>query len=110
MATEYAGKLTVAKLEQLITSGLKGRYLVNPDVTVSIKEHRPFYVDGEVKKPGGYSYHPALTVRKAVALAGGFTEWASRKNIKIIRSTDPSRSLLIITSRSGLRSRFRKIG
>ena len=46
--------LTVAELEQLITGGLKGPYLVNPDVTVSIGEYRPFFVHGEVRRPGGF--------------------------------------------------------
>lgn len=81
--------LTVAELEQLITQGLKGPYLVNPDVTVSIAEYRAFFVNGEVKKPGGFPYQPGLTLEKAVALAGGFTERASRSKIEVIRAGDP---------------------
>lgn len=80
--------LTVAELEQLIADGLRGRYLVNPDVRVSIKEYRPFYVHGEVEKPGGIPYQPGLTLEKAIALAGGFTERASKRKITVIRASD----------------------
>src|SRR5713101_3974950 len=61
--------MTVGALEQYITKGLKGRYLLNPQVTVSIEEYRNFFVNGMVEKPGGYPYSPGLTVRKAITLA-----------------------------------------
>jgi len=80
--------LSVTELEQLIASGLKGPYLVNPDVTVSIKEYRPFYLHGEVEKPGGIPYQPGLTLEKAIALGGGFTERASKKKITVICAGD----------------------
>ncbi len=82
--------LTVAELEQLITRGLKGTYLLNPAVTVSIAEYRPFFVNGEVRQPGGIPYQPNLTVERAIALGGGFTERASRNKIEVIRAADPT--------------------
>jgi polysaccharide export outer membrane protein len=81
--------MTVGALEDYITQGLKGRYLVNPQVTVSIDEYRNFYVNGMVEKPGGYPYAPGMTVRKAISIAGGFKERASRDKINIIREDDP---------------------
>ncbi|MGH8865657.1 MAG: polysaccharide biosynthesis/export family protein, partial [Burkholderiales bacterium] len=48
--------LTVAELEQRLTSGLKGSYLLDPAVTVSIAEYRPFFLNGEVNRPGGIPY------------------------------------------------------
>lgn len=78
--------LTVAALEQLLTTGLKGPYLRNPEVTVSIKEFRPFYLNGEVERPGGYPYRPGLTLEQAISLAGGMTERASKRNIDVLRS------------------------
>src|SRR6476620_6561597 len=81
--------MTVGALEQYITKELKGRYLLNPQVTVSIDEYRNFFVNGMVEKPGGYPYSPGLTVRKAISLAGGFRERASRDKINIIRDDDP---------------------
>ena len=83
--------LSVVELEQLITRGLKGPYLVNPDVTVSIREYRPFYIYGEINEPGGIPYQPGLTVERAIALGGGFTERASKGKISVIRAADTSR-------------------
>ncbi len=77
--------LSVAELEQLITEGLKGPYLVNPEVTVSIQEYRPFFVNGQVERPGGFAYQPGLTLAKAIALAGGFTEFAARGKVEVVR-------------------------
>lgn len=81
--------LTVTQFEQLITRGLKGPYLVNPDVMVTIEEYRPVFVYGEVARPGAFPYQPGLTLQKAIALAGGFTERASRSNIEVVRARDP---------------------
>lgn len=80
--------LTVGDLEDVITRGLKGRYLVDPKVTVAIEEYRNFFVNGMVEKPGGYPFVPGLTVRKAISIAGGFRERASRDKINVIRDDD----------------------
>ena len=84
--------MTVGELEEYITRGLKGRYLLNPQVTVSIDEYRSFFVNGMVEKPGGYPFAPGLTVRKAISIAGGFKERASREKINIIRDDDPQQT------------------
>jgi protein involved in polysaccharide export with SLBB domain len=84
--------MTVGALEEYITKGLKGRYLLNPQVTVAIEEYRNFYVNGMVEKPGGYPFSPGLTVRKAITLAGGFKERASREKINVIRDDDPKQT------------------
>jgi len=83
---------TVAELEAVIREGLKGRYLVNPQVTVTIVEYRNFFINGQVEKPGGYQYSPGLTVRKAVSIAGGFRERASKEKIFIISDDDRSQT------------------
>lgn len=88
--------LTVSELENLIYKGLLGDYLVNPSVAVSIVEYRPFFIDGEVKKPGGYPYQPGLSVDKAVALAGGYTERASRTKIFISRAMDDGQKRFVV--------------
>lgn len=74
---------TLGELSEQIIQGLKGPYLVDPKVNISILEYRQVYVGGEVKTPGGYPFQPGLTVQKAIALAGGFTERASRRKIRI---------------------------
>lgn len=73
--------LTMSQLESEVVAGLKGDYLVDPKVNVSVLEYRPFYINGEVEDPGGYPFQPGLTLRKAIALAGGFTERASKTKI-----------------------------
>ena len=80
--------LTMGELERAVEDALRGRYLVNPKVSVSIDEYRPFYINGMVEKPGGYPYQPGLTIRKAASLAGGFRERASLTKIYIIRERD----------------------
>jgi polysaccharide export outer membrane protein len=75
---------TVTEVEQKITTLLLDGYLKKPNVTVTITEYRPFYINGEVKKPGSYPYKKNLTIEKAVALAGGFTERASRSTISLV--------------------------
>ena len=93
--------MTVAQLENRIVGGLKGDYLINPSVHVSIIEYRPFYIYGEVKAPGGYPYQPGLTVERAVALAGGLTERASTRDMTINRVVGGSeRSIKVSMSTS----------
>jgi protein involved in polysaccharide export with SLBB domain len=80
--------MTVGALEEQITRGLKGRYLLNPQVTVSIEEYRPYFVNGMVERPGSYPFAPGMNVRKAVSIAGGFKERAARDKINVIRDDD----------------------
>ncbi|QKX16580.1 polysaccharide biosynthesis/export family protein [Microbulbifer sp. YPW1] len=81
----HASGLTIRALQDMIKSDLKGDYLVNPIVQISIAQYRPFFIDGEVEVPGGYPFQPGLTILKAAALAQGFTERASREKIFITR-------------------------
>jgi polysaccharide export outer membrane protein len=61
-------------------------YLLNPIVSVTISEFRPFYVLGEVEKPGEYPYHTGLNVLSAIAVAGGDTYRASRTTALVQRA------------------------
>ena len=80
-----AGK-TVGELEALITQKLGEKYLVNPQVTVFVKEFSQVYVFGEVKKPGSFPLYGKMSVFEAVTLAGGFTEIANPAKVKVIRA------------------------
>jgi polysaccharide export outer membrane protein len=79
---------TVGELEKVITDGLRGTYLVNPRVAVTIDEYRPYFISGQVTNNGSFPYQPGLTVRKAVSIAGGFKERASQSKITILRDGD----------------------
>ena len=80
--------LTLVELEGKIADGLRGGYLINPRVSVSMDEYRPFFISGQVANPGAYPYQPGMSVRKAVSLAGGFKERASESKIFVGRETD----------------------
>lgn len=80
--------LTGQELEQLLTERLADGYLKQPSVGVNVDAYRLYYIKGQVQRPGGYSYVEGLTVDKAVALAGGFTERASEDDIKLARDAD----------------------
>ncbi len=83
---------TVGEIEKLIADGLRGRYLVNPRVTVFIDEYRKYFVSGQVGSPGAFAYEPGLTVAKAVAIAGGFKERASQSKMFVVRDADPKKA------------------
>jgi polysaccharide export outer membrane protein len=96
--------LTPRQLESKITEGLRGRFLINPRVNVSMVEYRPFFVRGEVQNPGGFAFKPGLTVEKAVSMAGGFTSRASKSEFYIVsddpaQGEDQQRRSAVLTSR-----------
>jgi len=76
---------TVEQIQRHLTTQLASGYLRRPEVSVSIIRHRNFYVGGEVKTPGGFPYEEGLTVQKAIAMAGGFTDRSDKMGIKVKR-------------------------
>ena len=81
--TIKAAGLTQTQLEQELTKRFKSEYLRDPKVTVEVTAFRPFYILGEVEKPGEYPYKGGLDVMSAIALAGGATYRSSRSNVLI---------------------------
>jgi protein involved in polysaccharide export with SLBB domain len=75
---------TPSEIQQSIINGLRPDFLVDPKVTVSIVEYRPFFLTGEVESPGSIPYQPGLTLRQAITIAGGLTERASTTKINVI--------------------------
>ncbi len=85
-----AAGLTSFSLEARIGDAFtNGGFLVNPRVAVEITTYRPFYIIGQVAKPGEYAYVNAMTAPNAIALAGGFTEGAVESEVRIRRQGDP---------------------
>jgi polysaccharide export outer membrane protein len=79
---------TPEKLSKEIADRLKaGGYLLNPKVTVSVQQinSKNFFIQGEVNKPGRYSLIVPMTVLEALVNAGGFRDFANKKDIRIIR-------------------------
>jgi polysaccharide export outer membrane protein len=79
--------LTQAELQREIADRYSsGKFLQDPKVTVTIVEYRPFYIFGEVLKPGSYPYVPGLNILTAVTTAGGLTYRGRRDTVLIQRA------------------------
>jgi len=81
-----AAGLTPLKLEKDIASKLKN-YIAEPEVTVMVQQvnSQKFNILGQVNKPGSYVIANSPTVLDAIALAGGFRDFAKRKSIYVLR-------------------------
>jgi len=78
--------MTTAEVEAALAERYRsGGYLRNPKLSVELMAARPFYILGEVVKPGNYTYVAGITVAQAVAMAGGYTRRASTSRIKVKR-------------------------
>jgi len=88
--TVEAVGLTQSQLEQALSKKFRSEYLRNPKVTVTIATLQPFYLMGEVEKPGEYPYRSGLNVLTALAIAGGPTYRASKNTVQIQRRGETS--------------------
>ncbi|WP_010215473.1 polysaccharide biosynthesis/export family protein [Sphingomonas sp. PAMC 26621] len=77
---------TAGDIAQTIQAKLRQGYVLEPRVSIDILTFRPFYILGEVNKPGEYPYSSGLTVDGAVATAQGYTYRAEKKSIYIKRA------------------------
>ena len=78
-----AAGLTVTEFQKQTEDRLSNGYLKTPRVTAEVMTFRPFYILGEVRKPGEYQYTNRLTVLNAIATAEGFTHRANKRQIAI---------------------------
>lgn len=92
-----ASGLTPMELKEVIQSRLQD-YVKEPLVTVTVKDagSQRFYIIGEVVKTGVYPMNHPLTLLQAFALAGGFTEWADKKDIILVRQENGKEKLITI--------------
>lgn len=75
--------LNAHELEASIRVALANGYLNDPRVNVEVTTYRPFYILGEVNRPGEYPYVNGMTVPNAIALAGGYTSSADDEKVFI---------------------------
>ena len=83
-----AGRTSV-ELRDAIAKSLQ-EYMTDPTVTVIVTETSPqiIYVTGEVNKPGAYALvNGQMSIIQAIALAGGLTDFANKKDIQVLRKT-----------------------
>ena len=78
-----AAGLTTKAFQDEVQTALKDGYLREPRVNVEVLNFRPFYILGEISKPGEYPYTDGLTVLNAVAVSGGFTYRANKGRVFI---------------------------
>lgn len=77
--------LTTFDLEHKLKAKLGAQYVKDPHVTVDMHQNRPFFILGEVRTAGQYPYVSGMTVKTAVAIAGGFSERANERKFQITR-------------------------
>ena len=74
---------TVESLRRNITSRLANGYLKEPRVAVTVTNYRPFFVHGEVRQGGEFEFKNGLTIRDAVAKAGGYSYRANTSYVLV---------------------------
>lgn len=82
-----AKSLTSKDLERAIAAKLDPDFVHSPNVSVEVVSRRPFFVVGEVQKPGSYPHISQLNVLNAVAIAGGYT-YRARQDLYYIKRVD----------------------
>ena len=78
--------LTAPALAQAISAKLREGYIREPHVSVEVEAYRPFYILGEVNAPGQYPYQPGMSVETAIAIAGGYSPRADKRNAMLTRA------------------------
>jgi len=101
-----AAGMTPVELTETIQKGLKD-YVTSPVVTVTITNpgSQKVYILGEVLKTGEYPLYKTLTVLQAFALAGGFTQWASKDEIILLRKEGGKEKIYKINYKDIVRGR-----
>jgi polysaccharide export outer membrane protein len=78
-----AGGHSAYQLEGNVESALENGYLKNPRVSIEVTTYRPFYIIGQVSRPGQYPYTSNMSALDAVGVAGGFTDHAVESTLYI---------------------------
>ncbi|HQF30556.1 MAG TPA: polysaccharide biosynthesis/export family protein [Hyphomicrobiales bacterium] len=77
--------LTTQELEASVAARLRTNYIRDPDVTVEVASYRPFFIMGEVKTAGQYPYVAGMTMQTAIAIAGGYSPRANKREVVVTR-------------------------
>ena len=93
-----AAGLTVQAFQSEVEGAFRQGYLREPRVSTEVLTYRPFYILGEVNKPGEYPFANGLNVLNAVATAGGFTYRAQTKRVYIRRAGETREESYPVTS------------
>ena len=87
--------------QKVVTEDIQARladgYLKEPRVSLDVLTYRPFYILGEVAKPGEYPYSSNLTVMNAIARAEGFTYRANKGKVFLKRAGEKEEKAVKLT-------------
>jgi protein involved in polysaccharide export with SLBB domain len=92
-----AAGLSLRQFQNAVQAALSDGYLKEPRVSAEVLTYRPFYIMGEVEKPGTYPYTSGLTALNAVATAGGFTYRADKGKVFLKRNGETEEHKLQLT-------------
>jgi polysaccharide export outer membrane protein len=93
--------LTIEEIRTLLEQRLRGGGLVrDARVAVNVAQFRPFYILGEVAKPGRYPFEANMTLQSAVATAGGYTVRANSRQLILHRDGDSTNRRVPIEAKS----------
>jgi polysaccharide export outer membrane protein len=81
---------TVDQFKHAVAAKLSGKYVRNPRIGVEVVTYQAINVIGEVKNAGQYPYRPGLTMRDAVAMAGGYTYRANTHTLYVRHAGAPA--------------------
>ena len=95
--------MTVREFQVAVDKALRDGYLKDPRISAEVTAYRPFYILGEVKRPGTYPYQNGLTVLNAVATAEGFTYRANERFVFIRRDGAENEQKYSLTSGTPVR-------
>lgn len=98
------GELSLRQAEKVIENKLRDGYLKKPSVSIEVQESRPFYIMGEIRRPGSYNYINGMSILQAVAISGGFTYRANTKSVDVIRGTATPSDPIKMTPKDSVRA------
>jgi polysaccharide export outer membrane protein len=84
-----AAGMTPTELKNALTDRLK-KYIEAPEVTVIVRNQssKSYYVLGEVRRQGEFELEKDITLLQALTRSEGFTEWANKRNLLLLRQVD----------------------
>jgi polysaccharide export outer membrane protein len=81
--------LAAKVFRQRTPDGRENSVTIDPDeVTATIVEYRPIYVNGDIARPGQQVFRPLMTVRQVIALSGGYDVMRLRMNNPVLETAD----------------------
>jgi protein involved in polysaccharide export with SLBB domain len=95
--------LSLTEMSRVLETKLKEGWLKEPKVTAELVKGRPYYILGEVNRPGEYPFVSGLTMMNAIASAGDFTYRADRGRVLVKSADSPNEREVVLTPTTTIR-------